>query len=71
MSDKDDAARFRWLAAQENMRLIADRTVWHHGGGKPSFRGWGYMSVNGRGYPAAATLEELVDLARADQEGGR
>lgn len=62
-----DAERFRWLAAQTRMQIVTDGTVWHHGGGRESFVGWGYMFVNGRGYPAAPSLAELVDLARSDQ----
>jgi len=64
-----DAERFRWLSQQTSLSLWTDPSEWSRDG--QPFKAWGMISVNRRGYPAAETLAQLVDTARADQEDGR
>jgi hypothetical protein len=64
-----DAERFRWLSRQTALSLWTDPSEWSRDG--QPFKTWGMISVNRRGYPAAETLAQLVDTARADQEDGR
>lgn len=64
-----DAERFRWLSQQTALSLWTDPSEWNRDG--QPFQAWGMISVNRRGYPAAETLAQLVDMARADQEDGR